>query len=177
MNTKHTNIIKSILRLFICVLVGFLLGGGVVYHLTKKSPQIERIIVNDTIKQTQIVEKTKLKYVTKFDTIIQTQIDSVIYYDTLYLPIEHKCYYDSFITDTTKLNLKIDYSGFKPSIDTVIYKLSYNPNNALKSKKNGKWGQSIHLGVYAGYGLDIQTQPKFSPSVGVCISYGFGYSW
>ena len=177
MNTRPTNTNKLILIIFICLLLGFLVGCGVVYHLTKKSPQIERIIVNDTITQTQIVEKTKLKYITKFDTIIQTQIDSIIYYDTLYLPIEHKCYSDSFITDTTKLNLQIDYSGFKSSIDTVIYKLSYNPNNALKSKKNGKWGQSIHLGVYAGYGLDIQTQPKFSPSVGVCISYGFGYSW
>ena len=69
------------------------------------------------------------------------------------------------------------YEQEKMIIDTVIYKLSYNPNNALKSKKKGAWGQSIHLGVYAGYGLDIQTQPKFSPSVGVCISYGFGYSW
>lgn len=177
MNTKHTNTKKLILIIFICILLGFLVGGGVIYHLTKKSPQIERIIVNDTITQTHIVEKTKLKYVTKFDTIIKTQIDSIIYYDTLYIPIEHKRYCDSFITDTTELNLQIDYSGFKPSIDTVIYKLSYNPNNALKSKKRGKWGQSIHLGVYAGYGLDVQQQPKFSPSVGVCISYGFGYTW
>lgn len=169
--------LKLILRLFICVLIGFVCGIVLSYCTNKTGSQIERIYINDTITQTQIVEKTELKYVTKFDTIIQTRIDSVCYIDTIYIPIMHKRYSDVFVTDTTKLELQIDYSGFKPSIDTVIYNLSYKPTEVLKSKKRGQFGQSIHLGVYVGYGLYIQTQPKFSPSIGVCVSYGWGYSW
>lgn len=79
----------------------------------------EPIKIHDTliIRKDSIVEK--LKYKTKWDTIIDVQYKDTILYDTIYLPIEHKV--DSFTIkkDSLTITEKIHHSGFKSVVDSV----------------------------------------------------------
>lgn len=171
---------KFILTSIISLLIGFLLGGLLFYHCGKKVPQIEEkeIIIQDTIFQDKIIEKTKLKYITTLDTIIEYKLDTITIKDTIYIPIEHLQYLDTFITDTTQLRLRIKYSGFKAQLDTIEYNLSYKPKTPLKSKKKGQLGQFIGLGLGVNYGLCINPyKTSFQPNISVGVVYGFGYNW
>lgn len=163
--------LKSILRAVLFVLSGFVCGIVLSYCSTKNKPLNQTIItqtdtcyIRDTITTTKIVNQTKYCY------------DTIIVNDTVYIADKPITYTDStkdyrLEIDAVKL---YDYSLSIYRVDTIYRQTDYIVPNQTK---RGKFGQSIHLGVYAGYGLDINTQPKFSPSVGVCISYGFGYSW
>lgn len=171
-------ILKSILIGFICLLTGFLLGGGGFYCYYKNKPS-ETIYLRDTISipYEVIKYKTKVKYVTKFDTVVCVVRDSVVDTVQIELPIEHKVYQDTIKTDTTNINIGIEYSGFKPQLDRVWIDYSYTGKQVVKSKKKGKFGQSVVIGVQAGYGIGISNPVKFQPYIGIGVTYGFGYSW
>lgn len=160
------------------ILTGFLIGIGIMYFSYKPKPVKEYITVTDTVYKDRIEYKTQVKWVEKFDTIITLKADTVTITDTVYIPIEHKQYTDTFNTDTTELFLKVSYSGYRASIDTVAYNLMYYPKEPLKSKKKGYFGQHIGIGVYGGYGgTIINSQLYAAPSVGICLHYGWGYNW
>lgn len=161
---------KSILMAVLFVLSGFIIGIVLSYCTNQTTPQIETITVRDTcyirdtITTTKVVNQTKYCY------------DTIVVNDTVYIQDKPITYTDStkdyrLEIDAVKL---YDYSLSIYRVDTIYRQRDYIVPNQTK---RGKFGQSIHLGVYVGYGLDIQTQPKFSPSVGVCVSYGFGYNW
>lgn len=170
------SVLKSILIGFICLLTGFLLGGGGFYYYYKNKPS-ETIYLRDTVSipYEVIKYKERVKYVTEFDTIICVVRDSVVDTVRIELPIEHKVYQDTITTDTTNINIGIEYSGYRAQIDNLWIDYTYKQREPLKSKKKGKFGQSIVVGVQAGYGIGIPV--KFQPYIGVGVTYGFGYSW
>lgn len=163
---------------FLYLLTGFLIGIGVTYCSYKPKPVIEKITVTDTIYNDRIEYKTKVKWVEMHDTVITVMVDTVTITDTIYIPIQHKLYTDTFNTDTTSLSLQVSYSGYKSKIDTVSYNFKYFPKEPVKQKKKGHFGQHIGIGVYGGYGGTVINSQLFAaPSVGVCIHYGWGYNW
>ena len=163
---------KSILIAFICVLTGFLLGGVVVYHFTTKTPQIERIVVRDTIVQTDTISYTKIIKQDKY------HYDTIVVNDTVYIEDIPQTYSDS--TDTYKIDINAvklyDYSLDIYKVDTFFREIEKVPQIERKSG----WGWSINAGLQIGYGLNVNPhnmQANFSPYIGVGVSLGFGYSW
>ena len=97
----------------------------------------------------------------------------------VYIPIEHKQYKDTFITDTSKTYLSIDYSGYKASIDNISFYSNYNIKPIEKNKIKG-FGQFVGLSINVGYGIGLNYNDKSfnnSPYIGIGISYGWGYHW
>jgi hypothetical protein len=173
-----SGLIILILSLLIVGIGGFLLYDYKVTQIEEKYVP-EPVIVHDTIirDSIQIQEKVKWKYVTKYDTVIYVQMDTMT--DTVYvqIPINHYQYRDTGSTDSIKYSLGIDYSGYKASLDSVWFNYSYIPQTIVKTKRNG-WGQYVGVGIQVGMGPSINVRDGTfvtGPYVGVGISYGFGY--
>lgn len=175
---------KSIIILILSIL---LVGIGGFFLYDYKVAQIEEkyapepIIQHDTIVRDsiQIQEKVKWKYVTKYDTVIYVQTDTMT--DTVYvqIPIDHYQYRDTGSTDSTKYSLGINYSGYKASLDSVWFNYSYTPQTIVKTKRNG-WRQHVGIGVHTGYGAHINSRDGTfvtGPYIGIGINYSWGYSW
>lgn len=163
---------KSIIIAFICVLTGFLLGGGVVYHFTTKSPQIEKIVVRDTIVQTDTISYTKIIKQDRY------HYDTIMLRDTVWIADIPQVYSDS--TDTYKIDINAvklyDYSLDIYRVDTFIKEIEKVP----QIERKGGWCWSVNAGLQVGYGLNVNPhnmQANFSPYIGVGVSVGFGYSW
>lgn len=161
---------KSIIIAFICVLTGFLLGGVVVYHFTTKSPQIERIVVRDTIVQTDTITHTKIIKQDRY------HYDTIMIRDTVWIADIPQNYTDScedYRLDINAVKL-YDYSLDIYRVDTFIKEIEKAPQ--IERKK--AWGWSINAGLQIGYGLNVNPsnmQANFSPYIGIGIGIGFGY--
>ena len=159
---------KSILIGFLCVLTGFLLGGGVVYHFTTNPPQIERIVVRDTIIQTDTISYTKIVKQDKY------HYDTIMIRDTVYIADIPQNYTDScedYKIDINAVKL-YDYSLDIYRVDTFIKEIEKVP----QIERKGGWCWSVNAGLQVGYGIGI-TNRQFEPFVGVGLNIGFGYSW
>ena len=179
-NTKKYLDKKSLIILILSLLLvsigGFLLYDYKVAQIEEKYAP-EPIIVHDTIirDSIQIKEKIKWKYVTKYDTMIYIQRDTMT--DTIYIqiPIDHYQYRDTGSTDSTKYSLGIDYSGYKASLDSVWFNYSYTPQTIVKTKRNG-WGQYVGVGIGVGANATVVGNTVYAgPGVSLNIVYGFGY--
>ena len=163
---------KSILIAFICVLTGFLLGGGVVYHFATKTPQIERIVVRDTIVQTDTISYTKIIKQDRY------HYDTIIIRDTVWIADIPQNYTDScedFKIDINAVKL-YDYSLDIYRVDTFIKEIEKVP----QIERKPHFGWTINAGIQIGYGANINPSDmrmNFSPYIGVGIGIGFGYSW
>lgn len=163
---------KSILIAFICVLTGFLLGGVVVYHFSTKPPQIERIVVRDTIVQTDTISYTKIIKQDRY------HYDTIMLRDTVWIADIPQTYTDScedYKIDINAVKL-YDYSLDIYRVDTFIKEIEKVP----QIEKRGGWCWSVNAGIQIGYGLNVNPsnmQANFSPYIGVGVSIGFGYSW
>ena len=181
-NKRHL-IAYSILGVLVALFFGITIhqcSNPKVKYITSPPERIHDTIIRDSI---QIQEKIVTRYITKdqikFDTIVQ--IDSVFDTLTIYvpIPIEHKSYRDFQLTDTAQWELGINYSGYKPSLDSVWFNYSYIPKEVVKTKERG-FGQHIGIGLQVGYGIGIdpiQHTVHPMPTISVGISYGWGYHW
>ena len=174
------SLIILILSLLLVGIGGFLLYDYKVAQIEEKYAPVP-IIQHDTIirDSIQIQEKVKWKYRTKYDTTLLVFRDTV--HDTILIeiPIDHYQYRDSGSTDSTKYNLGINYSGFKPTLDSVWFNYSYTPKTIVKTKRNG-WGQYVGVGLQVGVGPSINARDGTfvtGPYIGVGVTYGFGYHW
>jgi hypothetical protein len=173
-------LIILILSLLLVSIGGFLLYDYKVTQIEEKYTP-KPIIQHDTVirDSIQIQEKVKWKYRTKYDTTLLVFRDTV--HDTILIeiPIDHYQYRDSGSTDSTKYNLGINYSGFKPTLDSVWFNYSYTPKTIVKTKRNG-WGQYVGVGLQVGVGPSINARDGTfvtGPYIGVGVTYGFGYHW
>lgn len=163
---------KSILIVFFCVLTGFLLGGGVVYHFATKSPQIERIVVRDTIVQRDTISFTKIIKQDKY------HYDTIMLRDTVWIADIPQVYSDSCE------DYKIDINATKLySYDLSIYRVDtfiQVKEKISQIERKRHFGWNISAGLQVGYGININPsdmQASFSPYFGLGVSFGFGYSW
>ena len=137
------------------------------------------IIQKDTITITKLdtIFKEKIRYITKLDTMILYEHDSIT--DTIYitLPNEHKEATFKTNKDSLDLEAKILYHGYKAEIDTVefAYKLHYTQEIPKKEKK---FGWCITFGPSVNYGINLDIPNKtfnYGPSAGFSITIGPSY--
>ena len=137
------------------------------------------IIQNDTITITKrdTIFKEKIRYITKLDTMILYEHDSIT--DTIYitLPIEHKEATFKANKDSLDLEAKILYNGYKAEIDSVefAYQLHYTKEIPKKEKK---FGWCITFGPSINYGINLDIHNKtfnYGPSAGFSITIGPSY--
>lgn len=170
-----------------CMIIGVLLGAG--FHScgngTKPEPTVPTVIHDTvTVKDTvRIAGKTKTLYVTKWDTLrIESHVtdslsDTCLCDGYVTVPIECKEYRDTFTTDSSRIELGVQFSGYEAKIDNIDlqYRFDVKPRTIVKKKG---WGQFIGIGIGAGYGVSVINQQVYAaPEVGVHITYGWGYHW
>lgn len=174
----------------LCALVaGILLGAGFRSCTEPRADEPEPLVIHDTIVRTDsvIIEHTQWRYRTFHDTTIVRVPDTTAYeHDTtlmgdsltLRLPIDHYEYVDSFGTDTACVRLRVLYSGYRASIDTVGLSYRFVSEPVVVEKERG-FGQFVGLGVSAGYGLCTTDGRQFyaSPTIALTVTYGWGYTW
>ena len=131
------------------------------------------VVHTDTIQTIRVdtirVERTFTDYV--YDTIVVN--------DTVYVADIPCVYTDS--TSDYALNVRAvkmyDYRLDIFRIDTITRYIQEKPT---EPKKRGKMGQSVVIGLQAGYGLGVQPttmQARFEPYIGIGITYGFGFTF
>lgn len=139
----------------------------------KREVEVQKIEVRDTIyvDSVRIQEKTVLKYVQKYDTVIEyiTARDTILV--NVEIPISHYQYKDTI--DSFSVDIK--YSGYNACLEDVRVKYQADLQKPVRRQKNHVLGQSIVLGAHVGFGIDRNFQ--FSPYLGIGVTYGFGYCW
>ena len=143
-------------------------------HRTRKQPVplTKTVLVTDTLTNivydTVYLERYKTVKLPTTDTIV---IDSVRI-DSIFVEVPISIYkLDTvFKTDTTILNLHIQNSGYDVKLDTLYYRLDYQPTPLKLPKKKHRFG--FYIGPAVGVGYDWTTG-KTLPSVGVGIGVGW----
>lgn len=175
MQIDIVKILRIVAGVVICLLLVWLLGFTA--RRTENNPTPAEVIRYDTIvvvqRDTIRSTRTILQETYKYDTVVR--------HDTVFIADFPQNYVDS----TT--DYRIDIRAVKLyGYDLDIYKTSTNtqvlprePQTASKQRR-GRFGQSVVIGLQAGYGLGVQPstmQARFEPYVGIGITYGWGYSW
>jgi hypothetical protein len=175
------------------LLIGYNLRGCVAEQPTAPEP----IVIHDTIKQTDTLrlrEKTKTIEVIRYDTIwieredsadnAHTTNDSNHCVDTTemgtnadfaLIPITQSEYCDTFITDTSRAEIGVLFSGYNARIDSIGINYQVTAQPLVYEKESG-WGWNYTLAFYAGYGAAlVNGQIVLAPEIGVGFSIGIGY--
>ena len=135
-------------------------------------PQPQTIIIADTISKvvydTVYIKEYRTVKLPTTDTIV---IDSVKI-DSIFVEIPISVYKldTTFVTDSTRLDLSIQNSGFDVTLDTLYYRLQYTPTPPKLPKKKHRFG--FYIGPAVGISYDWTTG-KTLPSVGIGIGVGF----
>lgn len=149
----------------------FMCGYG--FHGCTHECKGMEVVHTDTIQTIRVdtirVERTFTDYI--YDTIVIN--------DTVYIADIPRLYTDS--TADYALNVRAvkmyDYRLDIFRVDTITRYIQEKP---AEPKKRGKFGQSIVIGLQAGYGLGVQPatmQAVFEPYIGIGITYGFGITF
>lgn len=181
-----------------CFIVGALIGAGL-RSCTAKTPETpDPIIIRDTIEISNpaaIADHTKPKYMLKHDTLWlpkpETPCDSTDSVcdgrvtDSIPVDIPIMCYEyrDTFQTDSSHIELGVEFSGYNAKIENIDLQYRFNIQPRTIVKKKG-WGQFIGIGVGVGYGASFVGNPSsvgatiyVAPEIGVHLVYGWGYHW
>lgn len=176
-----------------CFIVGALIGAGLRGCAIKTPKAPDPIIIRDTIEvnnPADIAAHTKPKYILKHDTLWLPRpevpcdsTDSVTDSIPVELPIMCYEYRDTFRTDSSRIELGVQFSGYDAKIDSVDLQYQFNIQPRTIVKKRG-WGQFIGIGVGVGYGASFVGNPSSvgttiyaAPEIGVHLVYGWGYHW
>ena len=187
---------------YISLALGLLLGLLISYHLrgcvAEQPTTPEPIVIHDTIKQTDTIrlrEKTKTIEVIRYDTIwieredsaenAHTTTDSNHCVDTtemvdsiaVAIPITQSEYRDTFLTDTSRAEVGVLFSGYNARIDSIGINYQLTHYNRVERKKGG-FGWCVMPSIQVGYGLGLNGNVvTASPYIGVGVSIGWGYHW
>ena len=147
------------------------LAISITNHRTRKQPETKTIVVTDTITNvvydTVYLERYKTVKLPVTDTLYidSVKIDSVF----VEVPISTYKLDTVFQTDTTRLNLFIQNSGYDVKLDSLYYKFEYRPTPPVVPKKNYFRDHfRFGVGVSAGYGF-------FSKQPDIFVGLGFYY--
>lgn len=141
-------------------------------HRVQPVPQPKTLIISDTI--TQVLYDTV--YINHYKTVKLPIIDTLyidsVKIDSIFVQMPISVYKldTTFCTDTTRLDLHIQNSGYDVKLDSLYYKLEYRQAPIKLPKKKHRFG--FYIGPAVGLGYDWTTG-KVLPSVGVGIGIGF----
>lgn len=156
--------------LIIIAIVSLFFNGWQFYQRTQVPLSGDVLHITDTIyvDNIRIQEKTKLKYITKFDTIKEIQVKDSIIHDSISLPISHYNYKDTLKNDSLTSYISIDYSGFHSQINNL--ELVNDLHYTIPQKKPRKFHIALSAGYYTGYNL-IDRKLYSGPGAGISFTY------
>ena len=176
-----------------CFVCGAIIGAGLRSCSSGKTQEPDKpVVIHDTVQiqdSAWLAEHTKPKYVTRHDTLWLPRPE--IHRDSanavgdsnvsdsipVEIPIMSYQYRDTFVTDTSRIELGVCFSGWNAQIDGIDLKSQYTIQPRTIIKKKG-WGQFIGIGIGVGYGASVVGQTVYAaPEVGIHITYGWGYHW
>lgn len=182
----------------VCLVAGIVLGAGFRSCSSKPAEPVpaEPVVKHDTViihDTAYIAAKTKPVKQLPPDTIktpVPNGVPNVVSNsatsgtnnassDSIIVQVPMTAYEfrDTITTDTSRIELGIQFSGYKAKIDGIDLKSQYTVQPRTIEKKKG-WGWSVHIGPYAGYGVTvIDNRIYAAPSAGLNVSVGWGYHW
>lgn len=136
----------------------------------------------DTIKidSIQIKEIEKVKWKTKFDTIVETKYDTIIDSVLVEIPIYQHTFDSTIVKNDIITNLNIGYSGFKSQIDyiTLDSKIkNIESTTTVVKKKRINQGLNVGLGIGYGFVPTLNNQFRLSPYIGFSVNYGLNFNF
>lgn len=160
----------------IIVLLFTTLAIVITTHRTRKQPvpPTKTIIITDTISKvvydTIYIKEYKTVKLPVTNTIVidSVKIDSVF----VEVPISEYKLDTTFTTDSTRLDLFIQNSGYSVTLDSLYYRLQYTPSPIKLPKKKHRFG--FYFGPAFGISYDYTTG-KTLPSVGIGIGIGWSF--
>ena len=183
----------------VCVVAGILLGAGFRSCSQPKQPAPEPIVIHDTLvlkdtadiaahtKEKGVVRKDKTKLPKVEDEAVVSHSDSAdLPADTskmveVEVPITAYEYRDTFVTDTSRIELGIRYEGYRAKIDGIDLYSEYlvePPAPVVKKKGFGSFA-----GISTGPCASVIYNPitgRFEAGIGWSVQitlYGWGYHW
>lgn len=162
-----------ILALLVCLILSLF------WRSCSKTPEAVPVIVTDTIKVTDTLRlegKTKIRYVTKTDTLIVVAHDTISDTIAVEIPIEHKEYRDTFGTDTSRVELGVFFEGYKAKIDSIELQYKFVVTPQVYEKKRD-WRFAVMPSVQVGYGVAFGSPIVAAPYIGVGVAFGWGYTF
>lgn len=184
-----------------CFVAGGIIGAGLKSCSTPKQPKADPVVKHDTViihDTAYIAAKTKPVKQLPPDTIktpVPNGVPNVVSNsatsdannassDSIIVQVPMTAYEfrDTITTDTSRIELGIQFSGYKARIDGIDLKSQYTVQPRTIEKKKG-WGQFIGIGIGVGYGASFvgngsgATIVHAAPEIGVHITYGWGYHW
>lgn len=166
--------LKQILFILVVIIILLFTTLAIVIttHRTRKQPEQKTIVITDTISKvvydTVYLKEYKTVKLHTTDTIVvdSVRIDSIL----VEVPISVYKLDTTFTTDTTRLDLFIQNSGYDVKLDSLYYRLQYTPTPPKLPKKRHRFG--FYVGPSVGISYDWTTG-KTLPSVGLGIGVGF----
>ena len=167
--------LKQILFILIVIIVLLFTTLAIVitnHRVKPKQPEPKTIIITDTISKvvydTVYIKEYKTVKLPVTDTLY---IDSVKI-DSIFVEVPISVYkLDTvFKTDSTRLDLFIQNSGYDVKLDSLYYRLQYTPTPIKLPKKRHRVG--FYIGPAVGISYDWTTG-KTLPSVGVGVGIGW----
>ena len=136
----------------------------------------------DTIKidSIQIKEIEKIKWKTKFDTIIETKYDTIIDSVLVEIPIYQHTFDSTIVKNDIITNLNIGYSGYKSQIDYISFDSKIkNIESTTTITKKKRINQGLNVGLGIGYGFTPTSNNQFmlSPYIGFSVNYGLNFNF
>lgn len=186
---------------YISLAIGLLLGILISYHLrgcvAEQPTTPDPIVIHDTIT---VQDSAWLAAHTKhnpepirYDTIwieredsaenTHTTTDSDHCVDTtemvdsiaVPIPITQSEYRDTFLTDTSRAEVGVLFSGYNARIDSIGINYQATAQPLVYEKESG-WGWNYTLAFYAGYGAAlVNGKIVLAPEIGFGVSVGIGY--
>ena len=142
------------------------------HRVKSKQPEPKTIIISDTISKvvydTVYIKEYKTVKLPVTDTLIidSVRIDSVF----VQVPISVYKLDTTFTTDSTRLNLFVQNSGYDVKLDSLYYRLQYTPTPIKLPKKKHRFG--FYFGPAVGVGYDYLNN-KPVPTVGIGVGIGW----
>ena len=164
------DIVKSIIILAVIYLLLFFLVNTNRQSQVIQEKQSEPVILTDTLTQvmydTIFIEHFETVKLPVVDTL--TIINDSLRIDSVFVevPISVYKFDNTFTTDTTSLNIRIQTSGFDVKLDTLSYSFTYRPTKTKTNffRDHFRFG----VGIGTGYGC-------FSRKPDVFVGGGFYY--
>lgn len=167
--------LKQIIFILVVIIVILFTTLAIVvtnHRVKPKQPETKTIVITDTISKlvydTIFVKEYKTVKLPVTDTLI---IDSVKI-DSIFVEVPISVYKldTTFCTDSTRLDLSIQNSGYDVTLDSLYYRLQYTPTPPVIKKKRHRFG--FYIGPAVGVGYDWTTG-KTLPSVGIGVGIGW----
>lgn len=164
---------KNWYKYLIVLLLGLFIGFMI--NIPSCNTEIREVRDTIVIDSIHIQEKTKYKYTTNYDTLIQLDTIIQLSRDTVFIPIsipiQHKQYNDTILSNNVESFVTIDYHGFNSNIDKLTL---VNNVKQEEYKKKAEPFVGLKVGPVMTYDFKGVAGVSTGVNAGLFFKNGFG---